>query len=157
MNLPQRGRLPHEVPAWVSEGSFFFITINCATRESYQLCRAGTGDAVLAAAAHNHGKLAWHCRLLLLMPDHLHGIIAFPREPGMRKAVENWKHFLATHQKIDWQRDFFDHRLRDHHELEAKTSYILMNPVRRGLCERAEDWPWVYRPNDRPPPLLSTQ
>ena len=47
---------------------------------------------------------------------------------------------------------FFDHRLRDHHELEEKTSYILMNPVRKALCERAEDWSWVYRPNDRPPP-----
>jgi len=42
--------------------------------------------------------------------------------------------------------------LRDHHKLEGKTSYILMNPVRRGLCMQAEDWAWVYRPNDRPAP-----
>lgn len=42
----------------------------------------------------------------------------------------------------------------EHHELEEKTSYILMNPVRKGLCERAEGWVWVYRPNDRPPPAL---
>jgi hypothetical protein len=55
---------------------------------------------------------------------------------------------------VDWQRDFFDHRLRDHHEADEKTNYILMNPVRKGLCERAEDWVWVYRPNDRPPPQL---
>ena len=55
---------------------------------------------------------------------------------------------------VDWQRDFFEHRLRNHHELEEKTSYVLMNPVRKGLCERAEDWIWVYGPNDRPPPLL---
>ena len=55
---------------------------------------------------------------------------------------------------MNWQRDFFDHRLRDHHELEEKTSYIVMNPVRKGLCERSEDWVWVYRPNDRPLPVL---
>jgi hypothetical protein len=83
------------------------------------------------------------------MPDHLHGIIAFPREPGMKATMTRWKHFLASHQKIEWQRDFFDHRLRDHHELEEKASYILLNPVRWGLSERAEDWPWVYRPKDR--------
>ena len=53
---------------------------------------------------------------------------------------------------VDWQRDFFDHRLRDHHELEEKICYILMNPVRKGLCERAEERMWVDRPNDRPPP-----
>jgi REP element-mobilizing transposase RayT len=154
MSLPQRGRLPHEVPNWVSEGSFFFITVNCGTRGPNHLARADVGDAILAAAAHNHGKLAWHCRLMLLMPDHLHAIIAFPREPGMKKIMENWKHYLAAHQKIDWQRDFFDHRLRNHYEEQVKVSYILMNPVRRGFCERAEDWPWIYRPIDRPPPKL---
>jgi hypothetical protein len=90
----------------------------------------------------------------LLMPDHLHAIIAFPREPGIQTTVRNWKKFVAGKHRMDWQRDFFEHRLRDHHELEEKTSYVLMNPVRKGLCERAEDWVWVYRPNDRPPPLL---
>jgi putative transposase len=154
MDLPQRARLPHDIPQWVAEGSFFFITINCESRGRNQLCRAGVGDAVLAAAAHNHDKLAWHCRLMLLMPDHLHAILAFPRGPGMKKAVANWKHFLATRQKIDWQRDFFDHRLRTRHEEQKKISYILMNPVRRGLCERVQDWPWIYRPNDRLPPAL---
>jgi REP element-mobilizing transposase RayT len=54
---------------------------------------------------------------------------------------------------VDWQRDFFDQRLRDHQELEEKTGYILVNPVRKGLCEQAEDWVWIYRPNDRPPQL----
>ena len=33
--------------------------------------------------------------------------------------------------------------VRGGHELQEKTSYILMNPVRKGLCERAEDWMWV--------------
>jgi len=41
--------------------------------------------------------------------------------------------------------------LRDHHELDEKTSYILMNPVRKELCKQPEDWVWVYRPNDRQP------
>jgi REP element-mobilizing transposase RayT len=149
-----RGRLPHEVPSWVAEGSFYFITINCTERGTNRLCRAGVGEAVFAAAAHNHNKFVWHCRLMLLMPDHLHAIIAFPRQPGMKTTVINWKRYLATYQKIDWQPDFFDHRLRDHHEEIEKTSYILMNPVRRGLCERAEDWNWIYRPQDRLPPRL---
>ena len=60
-----------------------------------QLCRADTGDAVLAAVKFNHETLVWHCRLCLLMPDHLHAIIAFPREPGMEMTVKNWKKFIA--------------------------------------------------------------
>jgi len=89
---------------------------------------------------------------LLLMPDHLHAIIAFPRELGMKATISNWKRFVAAHQKVGWQRDFFDHRLRNDQEEQEKKSYVLMNPVRRELCQRVEDWPWLYRPNDRLPP-----
>jgi len=154
MDLPVRQKLPHTVPQWVAEGSWFFITINCVPQGRNQLCRAGVGDSVLATLAHNHAKLVWHCRLGLLMPDHLHLILAFPRDPGMKTVISNWKKFVAFKSAVEWQRDFFDHRLRDHHELQAKTSYIEMNPVRKGLCERAEDWAWVYRPANRLPPIL---
>ncbi len=161
MDLPVREKLPHTIPQWVADGSWFFITINCVPPGKNQLCltpgahgvtRPTVGDAVLAAMKFNHERFIWHCRLCLLMPDHLHAIIAFPREPGMATCVKNWKKFVAGKHGVDWQRDFFDHRLRDHHELQEKTSYILMNPVRKGLCERPQDWLWVYRPNDRRPP-----
>jgi REP element-mobilizing transposase RayT len=154
MDLPVRKKLPHTVPPWLAEGSWFFITINCLPRGKNQLCRPDIGKGVLAAMAHNHTKRVWHCRLCLLMPDHLHAIIAFPLEPGMKTVVSNWKKFVAVQYGVNWQRDFFDHRLRNHHESEQKMSYVCMNPVRKGLCERLEDWVWVYQPGDRPPPIL---
>jgi putative transposase len=55
-----------------------------------------------------------------------HAIMAFPREPGMATTIQNWKKLGAGKYSADWQRDFFDHRLRDHHKVEEKTSYILM-------------------------------
>ena len=155
MDLPARKKLPHAVPQWVPTGCWFFITIKSVPPAKNQLCHADNGEAVIAALAHNHDKLVWHCRLALLMPDHLHAILAFPPEPGMETTVNNWKKFVARQHGVEWQRDFFDHRLRNHGELDEKTSYILMNPVRRGLCERAEDWVWLYRPNDRLPPRLA--
>jgi hypothetical protein len=132
--------------------TWFFITINCVPPGKKQLFRADTGDAVVAAVKFNHERFVWHCRLGLFMPDHMHAIIAFPRDPGMETTVKNWKMFVAGNHGVDRQRDFFDDRLHDNQELDEKTSYILMNPVRKGSCERAEDWVWVYRPNDRPPP-----
>ena len=152
MDLPVRKKLPHVPPAWVAEGSWFFVTINCAPKGLNQLCEPKIGRHVLAAMAYNHENQIWHCRLGLLMPDHLHAILAFPREPGMVTTVRNWKKYVAGTMGVKWQRDFFDHRLRDHHQLDQKISYIRHNPIRKGLCSRPEDWPWVYRPNDRPPP-----
>ena len=146
MDLPVRKRLSHAIPHWVSEGSWYFLTINCERRNENQLCQENVGPQVLLAMAENHQRSHWHCRFCLLMPDHLHAIIAFPPQPGMKTVVSNWKRFLGRKLGVPWQRDFFDHRLRDHHELYEKESYIMMNPVRKGLCERAEDWPWVFRP-----------
>jgi REP element-mobilizing transposase RayT len=154
MNQPIRKKLPHAVPQWVPSGSWFFITINCDPRGQNHLCRADVGDAVLAAVKFNHEECAWHCRLCLLMPDHLHAILAFPADGGIQSVIQNWKRFVARKAGVLWQRDFFDHRLRNLDELQEKTSYILLNPVRKGLCKRAEDWVWVYRPNDRLPPLV---
>jgi len=41
-----------------------------------------------------------------------------------------------------WQADTFDHILRSEESYAGKWQYVLENPVRRGLCRRAEDWPW---------------
>ena len=49
MDLPVRKKLPHTIPQWVAEASWFFITINCVPRDKNQLCRTDVGAAVLAA------------------------------------------------------------------------------------------------------------
>ena len=149
MELPTRKRLAHNIPQWVPQSSCFFVTINCNERDINQLCQLKTGNAVLSAAAFYHEKLTWYCRLMLLMPDHLHAIINLQKETGMKTVLSNWKKYLARTADISWQRDFFDHRLRNHFEEEEKRSYILMNPVRKGLCKKAEDWTWVFYPPNR--------
>ena len=91
MDLAVRKKPPHTIPQWAADSSWFFITINCMPRGKNQLCRADTGDAVLTAVKFNHERFVWHCRLCLLMPDHLHAIVAFPRVPGMETTIKNWK------------------------------------------------------------------
>lgn len=115
-----RKKRPHDVPFWVEDGSYFFITIKCEPRGRNQLCHAGRANAVLSAARFYHEQLKWHCRLLLLMPDHVHGIIAFPSNAGVKRIVGNWKRYLNTHEGFTWQDDFFDHRLRNRHEETEK-------------------------------------
>jgi len=95
MDLPVCKKLPHTIPQLVAEGSWFSITINCVLSGKNQLCRADTGTSLLDAMKFNHERFVWCCRVCLLMPDHLHAIIAFPREPGMATIVKNWKKFVA--------------------------------------------------------------
>ena len=146
---PKRSRLHHVPPPWVAEGSLFFITINCAPRGENQLCQPEIARPILDSAKFYHNELKWHCRLMLLMPDHLHALIAVPAKPGLKTTITRWKGYVAKTLGVRWQQDFFDHRLRDHWQAEEKTGYILNNPVRRGLCREAADWPHIFRPQDR--------
>jgi putative transposase len=150
MTRPQRKLLPHVVPAWVREqDAVFFITICCDPRSQNQLCNPLVAAKLFESVAfrHNRGDLWMH--LVLLMPDHLHALASFPQGKDMRTVVTQWKKYVAREFHISWQRDFFDHRLRNDESLLDKEDYIRMNPVRVGLVARPEDWPYVWEPAPR--------
>ena len=42
-----------------------------------------------------------------------------------------------------WQNGFFDHLLRGGESYAEKWNYVRMNPVRAGLVEQPEDWPFA--------------
>jgi putative DNA methylase len=47
-----------------------------------------------------------------------------------------------------WQDESYDHWVRDSKELERIVRYIEWNPVRAGLVERSELWPWSSASED---------
>ncbi|HUJ43847.1 MAG TPA: hypothetical protein VLW52_09590 [Opitutaceae bacterium] len=81
------------------------------------------------------------------MPDHLHTPVSFPRDEDMRAVVANFKEITAKRAGVSWQRDFFDHRFRARESLQEKWDYLRMNPVRKGLLDRPERWPYVWLPS----------
>ncbi len=81
---------------------------------------------------------------MLLMPDHLHALISFNPEKGMSETIRNWKRFHANKSEVEWQSNFFDHRLRIPEAVTKKAHYIRMNPVVSGFCIKPEDWPWIW-------------
>jgi putative transposase len=144
---PQRKKLPHTPPWWVPENSRYFITINCVPRGKAQLCENGVpldrSKSILESARHYHDMTAprWFIHLFLLMPDHLHAILTFAPDSSLRKTVKAWKGFVRKNFGIEWQSDFFDHRLRNDEERFEKMTYIARNPVSKGLCSEPKDWP----------------
>jgi len=64
----------------------------------------------------------------------------------MEEVIARFKAYQARMVGIGWQDGFFDHRLRCAEESAKKADYILNNPVRQGLCQRAEDWLHVFIP-----------
>ena len=61
----------------------------------------------------------------------------------MRIVVGRWKAWQTRQLGVLWQDNFFDHRIRNKREFDLKAEYIRQNPVVKGLCKNAADWPWV--------------
>ena len=142
--FPERKKLPHGIPSWVDDGSEYFITICCSPRGRNQLCENKTAKVLHQAFDFYQTRGDLWVHLLVLMPDHLHAILSFSRELGMRKSVREFKKYTAKTGGISWQRDFFDHRLRRDESYVEKAHYIRMNPVRAGLITDPEAWPYVW-------------
>lgn len=79
------------------------------------------------------------------MPDHLHLCCApatLPPQP-LGRWVAFWKRLLALETgEALWQKNFWDTQLRCGDDYAGKWEYIRHNPVRAGLCERPEAWPY---------------
>ena len=94
---------------------------------------------------YRNAKGIWYVWLAVVMPDHVHVVVLFPEvAKRVQTVLSKWKEWTAKTLKIDWQRDFFEHRLRKEESFREKADYILANPVRAGLVERVEDWPYVF-------------
>jgi REP element-mobilizing transposase RayT len=137
-----RKKLSHDVPAWVPDGSLYFVTIHCLQRATAQLTVPSVAEGVLESVAYYHRTGRWFARLFLLMPDHAHGLVAFPSGESMRRVVSDWKRYTARRDGIRWQRDFFEHRIRPGENWDMKSTYIRENPVRAGLIVTPMQWPW---------------
>jgi len=149
--LPKRKCLFHDVPPWVPDGATFFITINCLPRGQNQLAVPAAVEALVESLVVRIEKGQWWPRLMLFMPDHVHGLICFPSDQDLQRVISDWKRYTSRHVSIHWQRDFFDHRIRNEASLAEKWNYIVQNPVRAGLVSSAEDWSYVWSGKDVSP------
>ena len=82
------------------------------------------------------------------MPDHLHLLTngTHPKAECLR-FVKVFKQRSAYAFKQDtglrlWQHKPYDHILRSGENWQVVAYYIWMNPVRKGLCKRSQDWPF---------------
>jgi putative transposase len=79
----------------------------------------------------------------VVMPNHVHVLVAFPDENSMLRQCDSWKHFTAL--KINralnrkgrlWQQDGFDHLVRSTEQFDCLRSYLENNPKRANLHAR---------------------
>ncbi len=143
-SLPRRKRLPHAIPGWVPTGARYFVTINVRERGGNQLTHEVVADALIEGIRVYESNRRWYPWQVVVMPDHLHMILSVNHEYGLIRTVAAWKSYFAKREGIRWQSGFFEHRLRTDDEWTEKVAYVRMNPVRKEMVTRPEDWPYQW-------------
>lgn len=103
---------------------------------------------VVIAALHAGGVADYHLHAWVLMPNHAHFLItpridpsvAFRRLKGVSAREAN--KLLNLTGRPFWQRESYDHLVRDPDEFRRIENYILENPVRAGIARTAAEYPW---------------
>jgi len=99
-----------------------------------------------AALAESFGACGCHVGVYVFMPDHVHLILSgADARSDVRALVIRFKQKTAYRARrqghaFAWQKDFYDHIIRANEDYGAQVRYLLRNPVRRGLCDRWQDW-----------------
>jgi putative transposase len=131
----------------VPSGALFHVRIRTDRSQPVSLIDPALAPSLPEAARRYHRLGHWSCDLFLLMPAHIHGLIRFAHDADLAKVVGNWKQGVARFQKVRWQENFFDHRLRNAKVRQEKWLHIKRNPVLKGLCTTENDWPYVCAPS----------
>ncbi len=163
---PAKGEYRRFLPHLQVEGKPLFVTF--ATLNRWVLPETVRG-LVLAHCLHEHEiKLQVHG--VVVMPDHVHMIFSPLQDRqgnpyGLAEIMSGIKGTSAhsinkalNRRGHVWQREFFDHVLRSDESLRSKVQYICENPLRHGLIQSIDDYPWLWREwlegaqNVAPPP-----
>ena len=78
------------------------------------------------------------------MPEHVHLLLSEPQRGLLADARHYLKLCFAKRlgAGVFWPKRYYDRNVLDEREFAEKLRYIHRNPVKAGLCELPEDWPW---------------
>jgi putative transposase len=147
-----------------------FITCSCYRRQPV-LGTAERRDRFLNILEEARSKYRFVVHGYVVMPEHFHLLITEPEvgdpsvvmkvikerfskqvhasEENARKAHsfaenanESGTHADPEAKERIWQKRFYDFNVWSAHKQTEKVKYMHWNPVKRGLVERPEQWPW---------------
>jgi len=117
----------------------FFITANTLDRRRRFKVDA-TARLFMDTLQHYRREGSYKLFAFVVMPDHIHLLI---QTEDLPESMKNIKGGFTSHMKGRfWQPGFTDHLVLNREQFNSRRDYIHQNPVREGLCEKAEDYPY---------------
>lgn len=143
-----RRNLPH----YQKDDRPLFVTFRTT---SYSILSPECRTLALKHCLYDNGRRI-RLHVAVVMPDHVHLLFTAMRDtegwtfalPEILNAIKGTSarsiNKLHAWNRAVWQDESFDHVLRGDESLKETVEYIRENPVRKGLVEKPEDYPWLW-------------
>lgn len=112
-------------------------------------------EIVVQALHYRNGKV-YELDVFTVMPNHVHVVFRPLRKSDgtyhpLQAIMHSLKRYTARQgnkilgrEGAFWQHENYDHVVRDRAEWERIVRYVLSNPVKAGLVEDWQDWPYSW-------------
>ncbi len=138
MTIPLRSR--------TGQGTYF---ITASTDDKRHILQSpGMAGLLLNVLLHYRDEGNYRLHEFVVMPNHFHLLIT-PEKVSLERALQLIKGGFSFRARKElgfqgevWQTSFYDHRVRDLAEYRKMRDYIHNNPVRRGLSDGPEAYPY---------------
>jgi len=156
--------MPWGLKRFQESGQTHFVTFSCYHRRPLLTTDPARRTFELALERVRH-TFALRIYGYVIMPEHVHLLLSEPKRGLLADALKSIKQGVSR-RLLDgaplkpsfglsgdfgvsdhspqhfWQKRYYDFNIRNYAQFVEKLRYIHCNPVKRGLCERPEDWEW---------------
>ena len=137
--------MPSRLKRYQTEGHFHFITFSCYRRLPYLNNNAAriVTETLIETLRQRHGFYLFG---YVLMPEHVRLLMSEPKRQPLSRTMNVLKTEISKKLKGErkqfWQRRYYDFNVLTHAKFVEKLRYMHRNPVKRGLVDTPEQWPW---------------
>jgi putative transposase len=124
-------------------GDLHFITISCH-RHTHILKSPEACNTLQKILEETRQKYLFHILGYVFMSNHIHLLVTEPDGKKLATAIQVFKQrFSRTRtDEFVWEPRYHDFNVFTDAKRIEKLRYMHRNPVKAGLVERPEDWPW---------------
>ncbi len=141
--------------AFVPGGCWFFTVNLLERRKTLLVDHIAT---LREAVATTRKSYCFTINAFVVLPDHVHAVWNLP--PGDCDFSTRWRLIksrfakalpkreqlsavrVARNERGIWQRQFWEHLIRDEADYARHIEYCYINPLKHGLVTRVRDWPY---------------
>jgi putative transposase len=137
--------MPWGLKRYQQSGDLHFITFSCYRRQPLLLSPAAKRRCEFALEQTRRQYGFWITGYVI-MPEHVHLLVSEPERATLARALQALKQsvarrLIANHPHF-WQPRYYDFNVHTQKKRIEKLRYMHRNPVKRGLVDKPEDWPW---------------